>query len=67
MTSLNITLADVITEEVTKKEISRRVAWQETRSRFKMNPYGRVDPRAEYKRMLSLGPVYTLVPYEELE
>ena len=27
VTNLNITLADVITEEITKKDISKRVAW----------------------------------------
>ena len=45
----NITLADVQTEEVTLKQIARRVARQEDQSRFKLNPYGRVDPIAEYK------------------
>ena len=50
ITDRNITLADVQTEEVTLKQIARRVARQEVHNRFKLNPYGRVDPRAEYKR-----------------
>ena len=67
ITNRNITLADVQTEEVTLKQIARRVARQEVHNRFKLNPYGRVDPRAEYKRQLSIGPLSTMVPYDEIE
>ena len=49
------------------KQIARRVARQEVHNRFKLNPYGRVDPRAEYKRQLSIGPLSTMVPYDEIE
>ena len=67
ITNRNITLADVQTEELTMKQIAIRVARQEVQSRFKLNPYGRVDPRAEYKRQLSIGPLSTIVPYDEIE
>ena len=67
VTGLNITLADVVAEEVSRNEILNRIAIQQARSRFRENPYGRVDPRAEYKAKLSRGPVYTLVPYEEMQ
>ena len=63
----NITLADVQTEEVTLKQIARMVARQEVHNRFKLNPYGRVDPRADYKRQFSIGPISTMVPYDEIE
>ena len=62
VTGLNITLADVIAEEVSRNEILNRIAIQQARSRFRENPYGRVDPRAEYKVKLSRGPVYTWCP-----
>ena len=66
VTAQNITLADVITEEFTKKDIAKRVARQEARSRFRENPYGRVDPRTAYKRKLAVEPVYTMVPFPEV-
>ena len=59
-------MADVITEEFTKKDIAKRVARQEARSRFRENPYGRVDPRTAYKRKLAVEPVYTMVPFPEV-
>ena len=57
VTGQNITLADVITEEFTKKDIVKRVARQRLRSMFRDNPYGRVDPRTAYKKKLAVGPV----------
>ena len=54
VTGQNITLADVITEEVTKKEIVKRVSRQKLRSMFRENPYGRVDPRTAYRKQLAV-------------
>ena len=45
-TGLNIALADVVAEEIDRNEILNRIAIQQARSRFRENPYGRVDTRA---------------------
>ena len=50
VTGLNITLADVVAEEVSRNEILNRIAIQQARSSCRENPYERVDPRAEYRR-----------------
>ena len=34
--------------------------------RFRSNPFGVVDPRAELKLRQHKGPVYTMVPYDEV-
>ena len=66
ITGCNITLADVITEEATPGIIHQRMEVAAAKARFRSNPFGVVDPRAELKLRQHKGPVYTMVPYDEV-
>lgn len=64
--SKNITLADVITEEVKKEEILKRISRYERGHVFEKNGYGRVDPRGEYKKLYGTKVLDTLVASSEI-
>ena len=64
--SRNITLADVITEDATPAIIHQRHEVAAAKGRFRSNPFGVVDPRAELKLRRRREAVYTMVPYEEV-
>lgn len=67
VTASNITLADVITEDVTVALIGQREEELAHKSAFRLNPYGKVDPRAEYKKRYARMPLSTMLPYEEVD
>lgn len=62
----NITLADVITEEIKKEEILRRISRYERSHVFEQNGYGRVDPRGEFKKIQGKIMDNTLVAYSDI-
>jgi hypothetical protein len=66
ITRQNITLADVISESVTKSIIDRKDSVLMALSRFRPNPRGIIDPKDELKKSKAKGPVYTMVPFEEV-
>ena len=66
VTCWNITLADEITEDATPAIIHQRQEVAAAKSRFRSNPFGVVDPRAELKMLKQREPVYTMVPYDEV-
>ena len=66
VTGRNITLADVITEDATAAIIHQRQEVAASKSRFRSNPFGVVDPRAELKLRKQREAVYTMVPYDEV-
>ena len=66
VTSKNISLADVMTEEVTKEIVVQRVQVSASRARFRSNTFGQVDPRGELKSRKKKMPVATMVPYEDI-
>ncbi len=59
-------MADVIVEEVTPQLIEEREGIAAMNLQFRLNKYGTVDPRAEYKLQLKKHPVSTLIAYEEI-
>ena len=62
----NITLADVVSEEVSHKEVMERISGLARHCRFRANPYGRIDPRGLLKLKQREGGVETMVPHEEI-
>ena len=62
----NITLADVISESVTPAIIQAREALVVAKSRFRDNPHGVVDPRAELKKLSGKVILATMVEDEEV-
>ena len=61
-----LTLADVIAEEVTSVMINERQMMAAARARFKVNPYGIVDPRVTYKSYHRGDPPDTLLTKDEV-
>jgi len=57
-------MADVIVEEVTPQLIEDREGIAAMNLQFRLNKYGTVDPRAEYKLLLKKQPVTTMIAYE---
>ena len=53
VTARNITLADVITEELSRVHLTERIARATMCCKNASNSYGIVDPRAVYKKLKS--------------
>jgi len=51
LTGHNLTLADVITEDASHTIIHQRFEAAASKGRFRSNPFGQVDPRAELKEL----------------
>ena len=62
----NITLANVVSEEVTHQQVMERISGLARLSRFRPNPYGRVDPRSLLKQKQKEGDVETMVPHDTI-
>lgn len=66
VTGHNLTLADVITEEASHAVIHQRFEVAASKGRFRSNPFGQVDPRAELKDLKQRQPVETMVPFDKV-
>lgn len=63
---MNITLADVIEEETSQAVITERLQMHQARVRFRSNPFGIIDPRAEYRVKKADHDLHTMVPEAEV-
>ena len=66
VTGRNISMADVITEQVTKRMIEDREEIARNRCRFRRCLYGQEDPRAVLKDRRKKGMVFTMVGYDDI-
>jgi hypothetical protein len=61
VTGKNLTLADVIAEEVTHAVMKQKLQTKATHSRFRRNPFGLVDPKSVLKNSSLGGEVTSLL------
>jgi transposase len=63
VTAPNITLADVIVEEVSLRLVTERIARATLCCRARSSEFGRIDPRSAVKEMTRGGPIETAISY----